>query len=424
VVVDGFNVRRDFDLDELKEQIKAKGVLNPLTVIAFKDDEGNEKYKLVDGERRYRATMLAISEGADIPYVRAMKARKDASTEELYIQQMMRNEGKKFTEYECAIMFRRFKEEFGYSQVEIADKFKKSPAFISKCLSLLDLPPYIQERIMKGELSVKANKTKNTDLFLIDPRNIVVVDGFNVRRDFDLDELKEQIKAKGVLNPLTVIAFKDDEGNEKYKLVDGERRYRATMLAISEGADIPYVRAMKARKDASTEELYIQQMMRNEGKKFTEYECAIMFRRFKEEFGYSQVEIADKFKKSPAFISKCLSLLDLPPYIQERIMKGELSVKAAKEIAANYGSEKEQVKAAKSAVDNAKENGRVTATNKEVLNSLKDSKEAKAIAEALRKVWAYLDGEVIVDVDKLARLLDKTESLSQAMREYKKGGIK
>ena len=234
---------------------------------------------------------------------------------------------------------------------------------------------------------METNKTKNTDLFLIDPRNIVVVDGFNVRRDFDLDELKEQIKAKGVLNPLTVIAFKDDEGNEKYKLVDGERRYRATMLAISEGADIPYVRAMKARKDASTEELYIQQMMRNEGKKFTEYECAIMFRRFKEEFGYSQVEIADKFKKSPAFISKCLSLLDLPPYIQERIMKGELSVKAA-------------------------------------LNSLKDSKEAKAIAEALRKVWAYLDGEVIVDVDKLARLLDKTESLSQAMREYKKGGIK
>lgn len=63
----------------------------------------------MDGERRYRATMLAISEGADIPYVRAMKARKDASTEELYIQQMMRNEGKKFTEYECAIMFRRFK---------------------------------------------------------------------------------------------------------------------------------------------------------------------------------------------------------------------------------------------------------------------------------------------------------------------------
>lgn len=269
---------------------------------------------------------------------------------------------------------------------------------------------------------METNKTKNTDLFLIDPRNIVVVDGFNVRRDFDLDELKEQIKAKGVLNPLTVIAFKDESGHDKYKLVDGERRYRATMLAIEEGADIPYVRAIKTRGDSSTEELYIQQMMRNEGKRFTEYECAIMFRRFKEEFGYNQLEIADKFKKSPAFISKCLSLLDLPPYIQEKIAKGELSAKAAKEIASSYGSEDEQVKAAKTAVDDAHEQGRSTATNKEVLNQLRDSKDAKAIAETLRKIWAYMDGSVMVDIDRLANLLDKTGNLSQAMREYKKGG--
>lgn len=266
---------------------------------------------------------------------------------------------------------------------------------------------------------MEANATKRTDIFLIDPRNIVVVDNFNVRRDFDLEELKEQIKAKGVLNPVTVIPFKEN-GVERYKLVDGERRYRATMLAIEEGADIQYIKALKAPKDASLEDLYIEQMMRNEGKRFTEYECAIMFRRFKEEFGYSQIEIADKFKKSPAFISKCLSLLDLPPYIQEKIVNGELSVKAAKEIAASYGSEKEQVKAAKSAVKTAQEQGRATATNKEVLNSLKDAKEAKSIAEALRKVWAYMDGEVIVDVDKLATILEKTESLSQAIREYKK----
>ena len=266
-------------------------------------------------------------------------------------------------------------------------------------------------------MTEETNKTKNTDLFLIDPRNIVVVDGFNVRRDFDLDELKEQIKEKGVLNPITVIAFRDENGNEKYKLVDGERRYRATMLAIEEGADIPYVKAMKARKDLSTEELYIQQMMRNEGKRFTEYECALMFRRFKEEFGYSQVEIAGKFKKSPAYVCKCLSLLDLPPYLQEKVMKGEMSAKAAKEITANYGNEKEQVKAAK----NALEAGQGKATAKEVLGSLKDSKEAKAIAEALRKVWAYMDGQNIVDVDKVASLLDKHGSLAKAMREYKKG---
>ena len=150
---------------------------------------------------------------------------------------------------------------------------------------------------------METNATKRTDLFWIDPRNIDIQDGFNVRREFDLDELKEQIKAQGVLNPITVIPYKVD-GKERYKLVDGERRYRATMLAIHEGADIPYIKALKAPKDAKPEDLYIEQMMRNEGKKFTEYECAIMFQRFKDEFGYSQVQIAEKFKKSPAFISK------------------------------------------------------------------------------------------------------------------------
>ena len=83
---------------------------------------------------------------------------------------------------------------------------------------------------------METNATKRTDIFQIDPRNIVVMENFNARRDFDLEELKEQIKAKGVLNPITVIPFKDGSGVECYKLVDGERRYRATMLAIEEGA--------------------------------------------------------------------------------------------------------------------------------------------------------------------------------------------
>ena len=43
---------------------------------------------------------------------------------------------------------------------------------------------------------METRNTKRTDLFLIDPRNIVVVAGFNVRIDFDLEELKEQIKDK------------------------------------------------------------------------------------------------------------------------------------------------------------------------------------------------------------------------------------
>lgn len=262
------------------------------------------------------------------------------------------------------------------------------------------------------------NATKRTDIFLIDPRNIVVMNDFNVRRDFDLEELKEQIKAKGVLNPITVIPFKD--GNvERYKLVDGERRYRATMLAIQEGADIPFVKALKAPKDATQEDLYIEQMMRNEGKRFSEYECGIMFKRFRDEFGYTQNEIAEKFRKSPAFISKCLSLMDLPKEIQERIIRNEISAKAAKDIAASYETEQERIEATEKAVEIAQKQGKRTATNKEINAYQKEAKEAKEIAQALRKVWAYLDGGETVNVLQLAQFLEKTENLSQAMRQYK-----
>ena len=266
---------------------------------------------------------------------------------------------------------------------------------------------------------METNATKRTDIFLIDPRNIVVMNDFNVRRDFDLDELKEQIRAKGVLNPLTVIPFKDN-GTEKYKLVDGERRYRATMLAIGEGAEIPFVKALKAPKDASLEELYIEQMMRNEGKRFSEYESGIMFKRFKDEFGYSQVQIAEKFKKSPAFVSKCLSLMSLPQEIRDRIENNLISSKAARDLAASYEDESQQVKAVKEAVESAQVQGKSTVTNKEINAQQKEEKEAKTISEVLRKVWAYMDGGVMINVDELAKLLDKTGSLSQAIRQYKK----
>lgn len=266
---------------------------------------------------------------------------------------------------------------------------------------------------------MEPNSTKRKDIFLVDPRNIVVMEGFNVRRDFDLAELKEQIKAKGVLNPLTVIAFKDETGKERYKLVDGERRYRATMEAISEGADIPYVPALKAPKDATIQDLYIEQMMRNEGKRFTELECAIMFRRFKEEYNYTQVQVAEIFKKSPAFVSKCLALLELPTYIQEKIANGELSAKAARELASHYTDPHDQVRAAKTAVRTAREAGRATATNKEVQNSLKDVKQGKAIADALRCVAAYLDGAQTVEVNRLIKLLDTHHTIHAAMKEYK-----
>lgn len=268
-------------------------------------------------------------------------------------------------------------------------------------------------------MTEQAMTTKRTDLFLIDPRNIVVVDGFNVRREFDLEELKEQIKDKGVLNPVTVIPFRDEHGVEKYKLVDGERRYRAVMEAIAEGADIPFIKALKAPKDATLESLYIEQMMRNEGKRFTEYECAIMYKRFKDEFGYSQVEIAQKFHKSPAAISKCLSLLGMPDYLREKVQSGELSVTAAKEIASSYFDDESQIEAAKQAVHEARGQGK-RATRRD-LGDLKSEKNALSLYNALIAIQDTLGLKRArkVDLPRLSDLLMEHRDIDKALAAYK-----
>lgn len=229
------------------------------------------------------------------------------------------------------------------------------------------------------------NVTKRTDIYSVDPRNVVVIDNFNVRRDFAIDELKEQIKLQGVLNPITVVPFKDENGDEKYRLVDGERRLRATLAAISEGADIKRIKAIFLPRNTKEEDLLIEQMMRNEGKNFTEYEQALMFQRFRDKFGYTQTEIASKFGKSATFVGRCLSLLELAPEIQDKLESGEISTGAVRQIVElNKDDETAQVAAVQDAIDDAKSKGKSTATSKNISGDAKGQKDLKKVVTGIK----------------------------------------
>lgn len=260
------------------------------------------------------------------------------------------------------------------------------------------------------------NATKRTDIYQIDPRNIVVVDGFNARRDFALDELIEQIRKQGVLNPITVVPFKDEDGNEKYRLVDGERRYRAVMALLEEGEDIRRIKAMYLPKNTKEEDMYIQQMMRNEGRNFSEYECALLFNLFKEKYGYSQTEIADKFGKKTSFVSRCLSLLDVAPELQEKMEKGEISTDAVHTIINNHkDDEKAQVEAVEKAVKEAKAKGKKTATAKDVAPNIQVANLITKMRKDMVKVAVLLDG--ITDT-KAKAMLDYFTELHTQTSEF------
>lgn len=236
------------------------------------------------------------------------------------------------------------------------------------------------------------NSTKRTDIYTIDPRNVVIVENFNVRKEFALDELKEQIKLQGVLNPITVVPFKDEDGNEKYRLVDGERRVRATLAAIEEGAEIARIKAIFLPRNTKEEDLLIEQMMRNEGKNFTEYEQALMFQRFRDKFGYSQSEIAAKFGKSATFVGRCLFLLELAPEIQEKIENGEISTGAVRQIVGtNKEDEAAQIEAVETAIADAKSKGKATATAKNVSGETKSLRSLKKVVDSMLLLFSTAD---------------------------------
>ena len=248
--------------------------------------------------------------------------------------------------------------------------------------------------VMNNEI----NTTKRTDIYQIDPRNIVVVEGFNARKNFDLDELKEQIRKVGVLNPITVIPFKDKEtGAEKYRLVDGERRYRAVMALLAEGEDIKRIKAMYLPKGTKEEDLLIQQLLKNTGKQFSEIEMAKLFNRFKEQWGYTQTEIADKFCKKASFVSRCMALLDLPAEIIEMMERGEISADTARQIANRHKDDVDaQVEDAEKAVNTAKAKGKKTATTKDIPVNVQAANLIAKIRKDLKKYAALmesLDGE-------------------------------
>ena len=182
-------------------------------------------------------------------------------------------------------------------------------------------------------------KTTKRDLYNIDPKNIVVVEGFNSRIDFDLQELKDSIRENGVKNPISVIPFKDEDGTEKYRLVDGERRYRATMELINEGVDIARIPALFLSKSLTQGELLMEQLIRNEGKHFSEYEYGIAFRKFVD-LGYEVQEIVEKLG-----LAKWKSIFythtQRDPKVQELMREGKIEGTEVRRIYQAHGKNDE-----------------------------------------------------------------------------------
>jgi ParB family chromosome partitioning protein len=138
--------RRTFDeeaLDELAESIREVGLLQPVVVRAA----GPDRYELIMGERRWRASQRAgLTEiGAIVKQTQDNDLLRDALIENLHRQQL--------DPLEEAAAYQQLLDDFGATHEQLAQRIGRSRPHISNTLRLLNLPPAVQKRVAAGVLS-------------------------------------------------------------------------------------------------------------------------------------------------------------------------------------------------------------------------------------------------------------------------------
>lgn len=172
-----------------------------------------------------------------------------------------------------------------------------------------------------GVNPVSENRQESSNNSAIGHIKIIDIDTnpYQPRTEFDevaLIELSESIKVQGLIQPITV---RKQVGN-RYQLISGERRLRASKLAGL--TEIPaYVR--NANDQQMLEMALIENIQREN---LNAIEVALSFQRMLEECNLKQEQLGERVGKNRTTVTNYLRLLKLPPSIQISIRDQKISM--------------------------------------------------------------------------------------------------
>ena len=184
-----FQPRSKFDqeaLEELSVSIKEIGLIQPITLRKVSDD----KYQIIAGERRFRASQLAGL--VKIPaYVR--KAKDDGMLEMALVENIQRED---LDAIEIAISYQRLMDELEYTQEEMSTRVGKKRSTIANYLRLLKLPAVVQKGLIEKLISMGHARAiiniedADTQIMIY---NQIVKHGFSVRK---VEEIVRDLNAE------------------------------------------------------------------------------------------------------------------------------------------------------------------------------------------------------------------------------------
>lgn len=153
--------------------------------------------------------------------------------------------------------------------------------------------------------------------------NNIEVNPFQPRTNFEenaLQELSDSIKLHGIIQPLTVRKL----GYDRYQLISGERRFRASQLAGL--TEVPaYIRV--ADDQAMLEMALVENIQRED---LDPIEVSLSYKRLIDECDLTQEKLSEKVGKQRSTVTNFLRLLKLPAPIQKALRDREISMGHAK----------------------------------------------------------------------------------------------
>ncbi len=200
IEVNPFQPRTRFDeeaLNELAASIKEIGLIQPITLRKI----GDEKYQIIAGERRFRASQLAGLQS--IPaYIR--KAKDEGMLELALVENIQRED---LNAIEIAMSYQRLMDELQFTQEELSTRIGKNRSTIANYQRLLKLPALIQKGIIEKQISMGHARAiiniedaeKQLNIY-----GLIVKDGLSVRkveemvRNLDGEEVSSTINSAKV----------------------------------------------------------------------------------------------------------------------------------------------------------------------------------------------------------------------------------
>ncbi len=200
--------RRDFDekaLAELSESIKLHGVISPLVVKALADG----RYRIIAGERRWRAARLAGLE--TVPII--IKDYTDQQLSEISLVENLQRQD--LNPLEEAFGYKKLMDNFNLTQEQVASKVSKSRSAVANAMRLLALPEQVLDFVRTGELSAGHARAllsleKADDILFA--ANKVIADELSVRQTEDfIKKLKAVKKPPREAEPEVLLALRELE---------------------------------------------------------------------------------------------------------------------------------------------------------------------------------------------------------------------